>query len=47
LMMSNSIENYKREELREFVVQNYSKMAVVDRMIIVYDKAIQEKKEVN
>ena len=45
LMMSNSIENYKREELREFVVQNYSKMAVVDRMIDAYNLSIEVKND--
>lgn len=41
LTMSNSIEKYKKEQLREFVVCNYSKKSVVDKMITAYKNAIQ------
>lgn len=40
LTMSNTIENYSREDLREFVLSNYSKKAVVDKMVAAYNNAI-------
>jgi glycosyltransferase involved in cell wall biosynthesis len=43
LTMSNTIENYNKDDLRDFVVRNYSKKAVADKMIEAYGKAIQEK----
>ena len=41
LRMSKSVENYKKEDLREFVVCNYGKKAVLDKMIEAYNKVIQ------
>jgi glycosyltransferase involved in cell wall biosynthesis len=40
LAMSENIEKYKREELHEFVVRNYSKAVVADSMIAAYTSAI-------
>jgi L-malate glycosyltransferase len=42
LTMSNSIEKYKREYIREFVVRNYSKKKVSSKMIMAYHKAINQ-----
>jgi len=44
LTMSNTIEKYKADDLREFVVRNYSKKAVVDRMIDAYICASDSKR---
>jgi L-malate glycosyltransferase len=46
LTMSNTIGDYKKEELREFVIRNYSKKAVADKMINAYQNAIDKTNQV-
>ena len=46
LTMSNTIGNYKKKELREFVIRNYSKKAVADKMINAYQNAIDKTNQV-
>lgn len=43
LTMSNTIENYPIKNLREFVLNNYSKKAVVSKMELAYKEAINLK----
>ncbi len=45
LTMSKTIENYKREDLRDFVVKNYSKQAVINKMIEAYEYTIRVKND--
>lgn len=45
LVMSNTIENYKREELCKFVVDNYSKKTVATKMLLAYKQAVNKKIE--
>lgn len=45
LTMSNTLEKYKIKDLREFVVRNYSKKALVDKLIDAYKLAIEVKND--
>ena len=42
LAISENIKNYKKEDLREFVVSKYSKKAVSDKMLLAYHHAISQ-----